>query len=561
MTPRLGGWVLAAAVVTLAYLALVGFQLNRPLMYDDANFALGARAIDDTGLPYGNQGWMSDRGDFSHRDQWALWHPPLYLYAEGLLTRLAGWTPRVLRLLGVVGGLATAFLTFVLARDLTRGPLVAQNVASATAVGVVMLSPLVVQSSLILDIDFPILLPLCLLVLWVYPRFEATRTRWLWLGPLFAVMLWAKMTNPLPLLAVMGVWQVLRGRWLRGIGQVVAIGGIGIALAGAAWVVIGNRLGFPLDMPFGVNLVQWQDSADVARRAYASPGAFIAGLQPTVIWLGPAVVTLGLIGAAVRVAQLAREWRMRNVDLLIGFAALLVLGYVNKSAGWFPKYQVALAPLLACIGAPVIGNLWCARPRLLAATLLGAALAAGAITLELVRDDWALQRTWAIQPAAAAWLLGVVLLAAVLGSVWRQPAAAGCFALVGLGLGWSTAVDAVQVHADYQTDYWYGTTGTDAAAAWVNAHLQPGQTYLSAKEVAIRSGDQRYVDQDNLVYALSTGRPFESSWMGEPLRALVTWQREPYLADMFAHATAGTDFHEVAHYGDYVIYAPGPDGS
>ena len=49
-------------------------------MYDDANFALGARAVAETGLPYGNQGWMSERGDFSQREQWALWHPPLYIY-------------------------------------------------------------------------------------------------------------------------------------------------------------------------------------------------------------------------------------------------------------------------------------------------------------------------------------------------------------------------------------------------------------------------------------------------------------------------------------------------
>ena len=74
-------------------------------MYDDANFALGARAVADTGLPYGNQGWMSERGDFSQREQWALWHPPLYLYAERRCSpELGGWTPPVLRLLGVLGG-------------------------------------------------------------------------------------------------------------------------------------------------------------------------------------------------------------------------------------------------------------------------------------------------------------------------------------------------------------------------------------------------------------------------------------------------------------------------
>jgi hypothetical protein len=552
---KVGALVIAGCAVVL-YLALVAAQLNRPLMYDDANFALGARAVADTGLPYGNQGWMSDRGDFSHRDQWALWHPPLYLYADGLLARIGGWTPPVLRLLGVLGGLATALLTFLLARDLTRGPDTVKAVAGAIAVVLVMVCPLTIQSTLVLDIDFPILLPLCLLFLWLYPKLESTRITWLWLAPLFSVMLWAKMTNPIPLLAVIGVWQLLRGRWQRGALHAVAIGGLGIGVAGIAWLGLGTLLGFPLDMPFGVNLVQWQDSADVARRAYTSVGAFVDGLQPTVIWLGPGLVTLGLVGVAVRIAQLARCWQMRNVDLLIGFAVLLVLGYVNKSAGWFPKYQVALAPLLACIAAPVVAHVWYARPRVVTACAAGAIAASAGITLSLVRDGWALERTWAIQPAAAAWLLGVVLVAALAGLVWKQPVASATFALVGLAVGWSLGVDAVQVHADYQTDYWYGTTGTQQAAAWVDAHLQPGETYLGAKEIAIRSQDHRYVDQDNLLYALSIGKPLEDNWMGEPLHALVTWQREPYIADMFSRATAGSMFHEVARYGDYVIYAP-----
>ncbi|HYW86676.1 MAG TPA: glycosyltransferase family 39 protein, partial [Chloroflexota bacterium] len=366
------------ALVVVAYVALVGVQLGRPLMYDDANFALGARAVAETGLPFGNQGWMSDRGDFSHREQWALWHPPLYIYADGLLAKIGGWTPPVLRLLGVIGGLATALLTFLLARDLTRGPPTVKAVAGATAVALVMLCPLVIQSTLVLDIDFPILLPLCLLFLWLYPRLEDSQMRWLWLAPIFAGLLWAKMTNPLPLLAVIGAWQVLRGQWLRAALHVVGIGGVGIAVAGVAWLGIGSFLGFPLDMPFGVNMVQWQDSADVARRAYTSPGAFIEGLQPTVIWLGLGLAALGLIGVAVRVAQLARRWQMRHVDLLIGFGVVLILGYVNKSAGWFPKYQVALAPLLACIAAPVVAHLWCARPRLVTAVaVVAAALSTG----------------------------------------------------------------------------------------------------------------------------------------------------------------------------------------
>jgi 4-amino-4-deoxy-L-arabinose transferase-like glycosyltransferase len=550
--------VVLACAAALVYLVLVGRQLGRPLMYDDANFALAARAVAETGLPYGNQGWMSERGDFSQREQWALWHPPLYVYADGLAARLGGWTPPVLRVLGVIGGLATAVLTYMLAADLTRGTPHLKSVAGGLAAALVLVCPLVVQSTLVLDIDFPLLLPLTLLFVLGYLRLESSRRAWLWLAPLFALLLWSKMTNPVALVAVVVVWQVLHGprRFVRAGLHLAGIGLGGAALFGVSWLLVGRWLSFPLDMPFSVNLVQWQDSADVARRAYTSPGAFVEGLQPSTLWLGPGLVALGLIGVAVRGGQLVRCWQIRPADLLVGVLAALVVGYVNKSAGWFPKYQVALAPLLACLAAPVVARAWCARPRLAAGLAGVVALAAAAVTLGSVRDDWALQRTWAIDPGAGAWLLGLVVAATLAGLPWRATASTACAGLVGLALGWSLGTDLYQLNATYSTDYWYGTTGTAAAAAWVDAHLAPEQTYVAAKEVAIRSRDLRYVDQDSIVYFLSTGRGFDGTWAGEPLPALVTWQREPYVADLFNRALPASGFLETARFGDYVVYEP-----
>jgi hypothetical protein len=440
-----------------------------------------------------------------------------------------------------------------------------------------------------LDIDFALLLPLTLLFIWLYLRLEASGRRWLWLAPLFAVLLWAKMTNPLPLPIVLAIWQVLRGRPLRAVLHAAAIGIGGAALFAGSWVAIGRWLGFPLDMPFGVNLAQWQDSADVARRAYTSPGAFIEGLQPTVIWLGPGLVSLGLVAVALRGGQLARCWNVKRADLLIGVAAVLVLGYVNKSAGWFPKYQVALAPLLACLAATLLAYLWCGRPLVVStlvprgrgssirdflseksqptleaftprarvtAVVVVSTAAAAAITLVLIRDQWALDRSWSIAPVAGSWLLAVLVIGAASGT-WRHligPSSAA--ALLGIALGWSLGVDAVQYRASYQTDYWYGTTGTVAATQWIDAHLAPDQTYVSAKEVAIRSRDQRYVDQDNFVYLLSIGRTFDGMWAGERLQAVVSWQREPYVADLFNRVLPAAGFVEAERFGDYVVYVP-----
>jgi hypothetical protein len=183
-------------------------------------------------------------------------------------------------------------------------------------------------------------------------------------------------------------------------------------------------------------------------------------------------------------------------------------------------------------------------------------VATATLTLSLIRDEWALQRTWAIETPGAAWLVALIVASVLVGIVWRLPAAAASIAIAGLAVGWSIGVDVVQVRAPYQTDYWYGTTGTLAAAEWLDAHLSPNDTYVGAKEVAIRSHAQRYVDQETIAYFLSAGRPFAATWAGEPVRALVLWQREPYVADLFTRAMPAAGFSEAERFGDYVIYVP-----
>ena len=544
---RLGLLLLIAAA--LCFLLLAGRQLYRPLMYDDVNFALAARAVADTGQPYGNQGWMSDRGDFSHQDQWALWHPPLYIYLVGLSAKLLGPTPAALRLPGLIGGAASGLLTYLLGYRLAGGSSSRRDLVGGVAAALAMLSPLFVQSALVVDIDFALLLPLTLLFLWLYLRFESG-PRWPWLIPLFGVLLWTKMTNPLPLLAAVCAWQVLRGQVRRAITHALAIGFGGAALFGATWVGIGTLLGWPLAMPFQVNALQWQDSAGVARRAYAGVGPFVEGLQPTIAWLGPGLVALGLAAAAVRGARLAQGKGVREVDLVLGLAVLLVLGYVNKSAGWFPKYQVALAPLLAVAGAPLVA--WGGWRACVLAVAAGCASAFA--VANGVGDWWALQRAWTIPSEPATWLLAIVVVCAGAGLVWRR--AAPTVVLAGLAVGWGLATTNVMASAPYSTTYWYGTTGTAAAAAWIDATLPANALYVASKDVAFAAKNQRYVDQDTLVTFLDADRPFGNTWQGQPIAAIVAWTRDPFIADLLSRRLPPLGFVPAERIGDYQIYLP-----
>jgi hypothetical protein len=110
----------AATAAILATVAAYGWllapQLGKPFVYDDVNFALGAEAVARTGLPFGNQGYLLHL--YEQREQWALWHPPLYIYALGLTMALFGSSEAALRSLGIACQVLAAGLTFDLARRL-----------------------------------------------------------------------------------------------------------------------------------------------------------------------------------------------------------------------------------------------------------------------------------------------------------------------------------------------------------------------------------------------------------------------------------------------------------
>jgi hypothetical protein len=56
------------------------------------------------------------------------------------------------------------------------------------------------------------------------------------------------------------------------------------------------------------------------------------------------------------------------------------------------------------------------------------------------------------------------------------------------------------------------------------------------------------------VYLFGTGRAFDGTWAAEPVRAIVTWQREPYVADLLGRGIRAANYREAARFGDYVVY-------
>ena len=74
--------------------------------------------------------------------------------------------------------------------------------------------------------------------------------------------------------------------------------------------------------------------------------------------------------------------------------------------------------------------------------------------------------------------------------------------------------------------------------------------------MAVVARNQHYVDQESLWYVFSQGAPFYKTWAGEPVRAIVAWERDPYIAMLATRSLGFVGYHEVTRFGDYVIYEP-----
>ena len=161
----------------------------------------------------------------------------------------------------------------------------------------------------------------------------------------------------------------------------------------------------------------------------------------------------------------------------------------------------------------------------------------GVVKLRLVRDDWALERTWAIDPTRGRVAARASSSALAHRRAVARPAAAGIAAVAGLALGMVLALNVVQVGAAYRP-----TTGTAPPA---NRTPPTGWTPTSAR--TRRMSRPRKWPSERATSVTSTRttsctrshrQGFDGTWAGEPVRALVTWQREPYVADVLGGASA-----------------------
>lgn len=557
-------WALATlAVLALLWAALwiIDGQIDKPYVYDDVNFILGARAVADAGRPFGNQGYLLHL--VTEREQWALWHPPLYMYLLGLTVALFGDGERASRGFSVLCMLIAAGFSFDLARRtvLLRGGSPERGLAAGVlTIAIYVLNPLTIQAAQVLDIDNTILMVLIVAVCWMAVRLPGSWSARIIVGLalLYALSLWAKLTTPLALGVALAFTRLFQTVGWRGALQAVGVVALGWVIFLVTWVSISGMAGFPLDYTLEVVHNEALESGISSGHRLVSLHAFVFGVGPAILWIGPFFCLLFVAAGLPRLWSLLRGKGLDAADILVVLGAAIYLAYIFKLAGNFPKYHAGMLPLWAAASGVLVARV-AGRPTLTqyAVAALGMGLLVWWFPARL-EDAWNI--VWEITLNTELILipmvigLGVAVLWALVGR--RNLLGALPVALLVVTLSWSASLSYIQRDRKGSSTYFYGRIGQREAADAISAMLRPGEVYVASKEVAWYASEHHYVDQESWQHVIwdLNGATFDGTYQGHPIRILALEIGEESHKWAYDVLLLRNGYQHAGLYGNFQVY-------
>lgn len=498
--------LVAAAVLV----STVAVYLDRPPRGDEADFAWFAReAIAVHGAPWVAAADTAKRLPDGARETrfYGLWHPPLYLYVLGAVASVA---PASIAALRAVGLLALALSGVVMWR-MSTDALGRETPAAVRAwpLSIAILSPLVTQGSLYLDIDNTLLATGLLLFVWRFarPGDRLAPSRLLELVALLGLVACTKLTDMPMLVMACAIYAMFEPRPLRQLAALGLVVGLTAGLAVAAYVWYCRVTGIPPEYMFTVGFGGRRDLFATTKSLLA----VVRAVRWHVTWFSP-VLTLAL--AAVALERVAVWWRTRRaepLDLALILSCGLFVAYGIFGA-MFGKYTVPAALMAALTIGVRTARSWRTWPAPSAATAgaaalaLGAALALWPVALARTREFRSLEGVIADPRNGALVMLAGG--AGLLGGLALRRAGRGGDRLAAVTLACvmtaavAAPVDAARLlcaDADNGPLRAGPERGVMDIAAWLAASTPAGAAIIAPKDIGYLSGRPYYSSEEWLV--------------------------------------------------------------
>lgn len=351
-------YFLAGVTFTLT----VARYLNSPLRSDEVSFPTQVAGIIRHGVPkvlYSEDRLIHTYLYYGYDALYGMWHPPLYLYSLSVPAALFGIGNIPMRAVGLVWFILSLWLVWCIAGVISDKP--TPIIARGIPLALILLTPLLVEGSLYLDIDNTSLAFSLLLFAWFYlksPQDESLKRLFL-LGLIFTFSLWSKLTTPFIMLASVLVYQCLNRNFKKGILQSVVIGGFGIGLFLLTYWIYCHIFNYPFWFMFDMTYFGKSNM-------YLFPHALkrvLHSLRWNFVWISPAIsIMLGIL-AILRIRSYISRGKLERMDFLVIFALLGLATYTFWGGLWGKyTFPVVLAGVTA-VGFYISNSLTSIRIR------------------------------------------------------------------------------------------------------------------------------------------------------------------------------------------------------
>ncbi len=318
----------ALTFAVFAYTILMAsFHLDDPLVTDETMFAVGAKTISEGGYPYAySEGVLKP----------FIGHPPTYHYLLSLVIWIGDWGGRALGLTFMV---VTALLVYLLLPKLWPS---ADDWSRLMAVSIILLCPLTIPASLLLDIDgglLTLVLLLCALATAHYLR-HPTRKSFLLTALAFTGAFLVKLTTPLAAVPALLIYALVE-RKKRPLKALLALL-LGAGTAALILMLYYGLWGKPLLAP--LSIIGWKLGGGGGVGLLSSAGDYLSRQIKIIYWLSPFLCILILTGWIRTFRPLYRRGLFPAT-----FGWMILIGYllVGGDAYGLCKYQMVAVPMLA----------------------------------------------------------------------------------------------------------------------------------------------------------------------------------------------------------------------
>ncbi|MFQ5736843.1 MAG: ArnT family glycosyltransferase [Thermodesulfobacteriota bacterium] len=429
-------------------------------------------------------------------------HPPLYALMARSSRSVFGEGFRSLYLIGILSALVNIYLVGRIVDAVASGlPQRRRRLAVLSGMWAVVLMPVFVHGSLLLEMEPTVLTPLCLLALWYYIRHGGGPTPmparfYVTTGILFGLAMWAKyFITPFLLIGAIFVYEATTGgRFARAARNTLIILASALALFVPTYLLYSHLFIKGMNSFTFLFFNKPQEGVPIllSSRILFSMGTKLAAFT---FWFSPFFIALFLYLSAGLVARWKDAGRERLLLISIGAIFFFYL-FMHPYPFGESKYFYPIFPLLAVVTVKLFIDRGITLPPLRYVVLvpvcavviyfvLGDPLYR---TLELYRNRMAPRVLLYIGLYAAVNLVLFGSLAAVLLRAVGRRRDALCSALVYLAVGASLSLFAHQAAGGYQTKIQYGESGAGETVDFVRSAIPAQSSVILPGDIGFYSG-------------------------------------------------------------------------